>query len=219
MTLFFWQWSYLELKNHFSGLSEAKDEIKKLKVQFQKSNVKTALVQYQFDLFKQKIASTIPKIVDDLPSSMQIQSRGIASLLKLPSQEFLIMAQLDSSIDDLKKNFEKKQYQNVIRKGKQILDLQPVSDELVTVYFMMAESYFQTNEFEHCLSMADFMTRMYPESEKTGYVLLRVGMFLKEKNRFEEAKNMFSLVSHAFSKERTLKIQSDKLIASLGGVE
>lgn len=219
MTLFFWQWSYLEFKNHFSGLSEAQSEIKKLQTQFQRANVQTELVQYQFDLFKQQIAKTIPNVMKDLPPEAQSQSRGIASILKQPAQEFLIMAQIESSIDDLKKVFEKKQYQQVIRKGKHILDLHPVSDSLVSVYFMMAESYFQTNEFDQCLAMADFMTKLYPENEKTGYVLLRVGIFLKEKNRLEEAHNMFSLVSHAFAKEQTLKQQSEKLMASVGGIE
>lgn len=218
-TLFFWQWAFLGLKNHYSGLTEAKMEIKKLQKDFERASVKSDLVQYQFDLFKQQIAKMIPNVIDTLPGELQNQSRSIASILKKPREEFLMISQIESSITDLKDLFEKRKYQQVIRKGNNILDLNPVSSSLVLVYFMMAESYFQLNEFEHCLNLAEFMSKMYPESEKTGYVLLRVGIFLKEKNRLEEAKNMFSLVSQAFQADKVLKQQSDKLIASLGAIE
>ena len=95
----------------------------------------------------------------------------------------------------------------------------PMSPNLISVYFMLAESYYQNNEIESCLSIAQQMTQIFPDQEKTGFVLLRVGLLLKEKNRIEEARNMFSLVAHAFPDEKNLKVQSEKLMASLGGAE
>ena len=219
MVLLFWQWAYFSLKNHYNGLREAHYEVSHLRLKMQKAVVRTEVVQYQFNLFKQQIAKVIPELEDHSSPEMQSQKRGLASIVQQPSEEFLAVAQVEASIDDLRNLFDQRKYKQVIRKAKNILSLNPMSPNLISIYFMLAESYYQNNEIEACLSIAQQMTQLFPDQEKTGYVLLRVGLLLKEKNRIEEARNMFSLVSHAFPDEKILKVQSEKLMASLGGTE
>ncbi len=215
LAMLFWQWTYFEIKGHYSGLMDAQFRIESLQEQVTRAQVKTKLIQYQFDLFKQQITKRIPEVLPQLDSLRQKEGRGLASVLQTPNEEYLILARFETLIEDMKVLFENKKYQSVIQKGKLILDQNPISPSLVTVYFMLAESYFQTNEFEACFDVSEQMIRLFPENPKTGYVLLRIGIFLKEKNRFEEAKNMFLLVGHAFEKEKNLKLQSNKLLADL----
>ncbi len=221
LVLLFWQWAYFQLKGHYNGLNDAQVEVSLLTEEVQRAKVRTEVVQYQFDLFKQQIASVLPGYIKEpgINDEMRSQRRGLASVVQAPSSEYLMLAQIEASADELRSLFEKRQYKQVIRKAKNILALNPVSTSLVAVYFMLAESYYQTNELDHCLSVAQQMTQLFPEHEKTGYILLRVGLFLKEKNRLEEARNMFSLVAHAFAEERELKAQSEGLLAKTGSGE
>lgn len=219
LALLFWQWAYFEIKGHYSGLTEAHSEIASLHEQMARVRVKNELTQYQFDLFKQQVATRIPEVIDRLDPLRQKENRSLASVLQKPNEEYLTLAQFDTGIDEMKSLFENRKYPNVIRKGQMILEQNPISPSLVTVYFMLAESYFQVNEFDSCFNMAEQMISLFPEDPKTGYVLLRVGIFLKEKNRIEEAKNMFALVNKAFSKEKNLKFQSEKLLAGLENSE
>ncbi len=215
LTMFFWQWAYFEFKGHYSGLSEAQHEINSLHEKITQEKVKIETVQYQFDLFKQQVAVKIPQVLDRLDPMRQKEGRSIASVLQKPNDEFLTLAQFDSEIEEMKSLFEKKKYQSVIRKGKILLEQNPISLSIVSVYFMLAESYFQLNEFDACFGISEEMVRLFPDNAKTGYVLLRVGMFLQEKNRIAEAKSIFSLVNTAFKSEKTLRFQSEKLLSSL----
>lgn len=221
IVLLFWQWAFFQLKGHYNGLKDAQVEVGLLTEEVHRAQVRTEIVQYKFELFKQQIAMVLPEMVNEpgVDESLKGQRRGLASVIQAPSSEYLVLAQIESSVDELRNLFEKRHYKNVIRKAKNILALNPVSPSLVSVYFMLAESYYQTNELDHCLAIAQQMTQLFPEQEKTGYVLLRVGLFLKEKNRLEEARNMFSLVAHAFTNERELKAQSEKLLAVTGSAE
>lgn len=219
LSLLFWQWAYFEFKGHYSGLTEAHNEIESLHQQMERTRVKTELTQYQFDLFKQQVATRIPEVIDRLDPIRQNENRSLASVLQKPNDEYLTLAQFDTAIDEMKSLFEQRKYPNVIRKGQMILEQNPISASLVTVYFMLAESYFQINEFDSCFNIAEQMISLFPESPKTGYVMLRVGIFLKEKNRVEEARNMFALVSKAFAGDKNLKYQSEKLLADLESIE
>lgn len=221
IVIIFWQWAFYNFKGHFSGLTEARVQLGLLEEEVQRAQVRTAVVQYQFDLFRQDIAKWLPsfkqKDFDGLDWSTQ--KRGLASVVQIPDTEALVLAQFDSNVDELRDLFEHRQFKQVIRKAKNILALNPVSPQLVSIYFMLAESYYQTNELDHCLDIAQQMTQLFPEHEKTGYVLLRVGLFLKEKNRIEEARNMFSVVAHAFAQDEDLKLQSQRLLDRTGRAE
>lgn len=217
--LLFWQWAYFEFKSHYSGLKESRHEVGSLKRELQRAMVRTSVVQYQFDLFRQQIAKVLPGEMKSSTPELRTQQRGLASIVQKPPEEFLMLAQFETTVEELKRLFEERQYKQVIRKAKAMLELNPVSPSLAVVYFMLAESYYQTNEIDACLSVAQQMIQLFPEEEKTGYVMLRVGLFLKEKNRLEEARNMFGLVSHAFAYDKGLKKQSEKLLGTLGSVE
>lgn len=219
VTLFFWQWAFFSFDREFNGLSDAHREISQLKKTIERSNVRTEVVQWRFDLFKQEIAKNAPSMMKAIPVENQPQARGLASVAQAAPEEFLMLAQFEASIDDLRGLFEKHRYKDVIRKAKNILELNPVSPSMVVVYFMLAEAYYQDHNLEECFSVAQQMIQLFPEEEKTGFVLLRVGLFLKEKNRLEEARNMFSLVNHAFSHSEELRLKSEKMLASLGGME
>ncbi|MEY4616678.1 MAG: hypothetical protein RJB66_1638 [Pseudomonadota bacterium] len=219
IALFFWQWVFFSFDRHFNGMKEARTEITHLKKSIERANVRTEVVQWRFDLFKQEVAKSAPSLMKMTPPESQQAVRGLASVVQAAPEEFLMLAQFEASIDDLRTLFEKQRFKEVIRKSKNILELNPVSSSLVVVYFMLAESYYQEHALEECFAIAQQMIQLFPEEEKTGYVLLRVGMFLKEKNRLEEAKNMFSLVAHAFEQNKELKNRSEKFLAALGGVE
>jgi tetratricopeptide (TPR) repeat protein len=125
------------------------------------------------------------------------------------------LAQYEASVESVKDLFAQRKFKEVIIKVNQLLEMNIVSPSILSLYFILAESYYQTHELDQCFATARRMVELFPEEEKTGYVLLRVGMFLQEKNRVEEAKNMFALVGQAFSGYADLKDKSERFLGTV----
>lgn len=210
--LSFWQWFFFELKEHFSGSRELQVENSRLKVSVNRERAKTDLAAYKFELFRQNVAKIIPTVNELKVREESV--RSLASVVQNESPEFLRAAEVESKIRLIKDHFADRKYKQVVQSANELLATDPFTPELVTLYFMLTESYFQLHELGQCVQVSQKMMKLFPENEKTGMSMLRVGMLLKEKNRSQEAKETWLIVSSAYQ-SKELKDQAQKLIASL----
>jgi hypothetical protein len=210
--LSFWQWVFFELKEYFSGSRELQVENSRLKVSVDRERAKTDLTAYKFELFRQNVAKIIPTVNELKVKEESV--RSLASVVQNESPEFLRAAEVESKIRVIKDHFADRKYKLVVQSTNELLASDPVTPELVTLYFMLTESYFQLHELGQCVQVSQKMMKLFPENEKTGMAMLRVGMLLKEKNRSQEAKETWLIVSSAYQ-SKELKDQAQKLIASL----
>jgi hypothetical protein len=210
--LIFWEWFYFELKDHFSGSRELQVENRRLKLSVERERAKTDLAAYKFDLFRQNVAKIIPSITS--PAVNEESVRSLASVVQSENPELLAAAELENKVRNIKELFTERKYKQVVQLTNELLQGDPVTPSLVTLYFMMAESYFQLHELGACVQISQKMMKLFPENEKTGMVMLRVGILLKEKNRSQEAKETWLIVASAYQSEE-LKNQAQKLIAGL----
>jgi TolA-binding protein len=210
--LSFWQWSFFELKEYFSGSRELQIENNKLKVSVDREKAKTDLASYKFQLFRQNVAKIIPSLQDYKTKNENV--RSLASVVQNENPEFLRAAEVENKVTLIKEHFAGRKYKQVVQAVNELIASDPVTPAIVTLYFMLAESYFQLHELSQCVQVSEKMMKLFPENEKTGMVMLRVGILLKEKNRSQEARETWSIVASAYE-SKELKEQAHKLIAGL----
>jgi hypothetical protein len=214
--LSFWEWIYFELKDHFSGSKELIIENNRLKISIDKEKAKNDLAFYKFDLFRQNVAKVIPGVI--APGIKDDNVRSIASVVQSENPELLRAAEVESKVRIIKDYFSERKYKQVVQTTNELLSSDPVSPSLVTLYFILAESYFQLHELSLCVQISQKMMKLFPENEKTGMIMLRVGILLKEKNRSQEAKETWLIVASAYQ-SKDLKEQAKKLIAGLDRIQ
>lgn len=207
-----WEWFFFELKEHFSGSRELQVENSRLKISIDREKAKTDLAGYKFEIFRQNVAKIIPTVNEFKIKESSV--RSLASVVQNESPEFLQAAEVESKVRFIKDHFSDRKYKQVVQSTNDLLAADPVTPALVTLYFMLAESYFQLHELGQCVQVSQKMMKLFPENEKTGMVMLRVGMLLKEKNRSQEAKETWMIVASAYE-SKEIKEQAQKLIAGL----
>ncbi len=211
--LSFWQWSYYKFREYFSDTRDYIEANHELKVSLLKSQAQQDLLTYKYQVFQQNVAALLPNIKSDLKKDYQV--RSLASVVTKENPDIIKYSKIDARIDLVMKEFSDRKYGQVITSVNEILALDPISPNLVNLYFILAESYYQTHELNLCVETSQKMMELFPESDKTGMILLRVGMLLKEKNRFLEAKETWLVASKAFSSNIEIQNQTKKLLRSL----
>lgn len=211
-----WEWFYFELKEYYSGSREIELENKTLKVSVERERARSDLMAYKFELFRQNVAKVIPEV--EIPIEHEEVARSLASVVGQESPEMFEAAEVESKIRIIKDFFADRKFKQVIQLTNELLATDPVTPSMVTLYFMLAESYYQTHELGPCVQVSQKMMKLFPENDKTGMVMLRVGMLLKEKNRSLEAKETWLIVASAYESQ-ALKDQAQKLIAGLEQIQ
>jgi TolA-binding protein len=207
----FWQWSYNKVTDHYSGLSEAKQEIIILENKLGKESAKLSLVNYQMNDFKQSVAAKIPELI---PKNDFEMMRNIASVTQTPLDNKIQESKNEAIIHQAVQYFENKNYKKVVRILEDYLKNKPQTASLVNAYLMLGESYYQIHDYSGCLNVSKIMIEQFPENTSTGYVLLRVGMFFKERKKYPEAMEAFEIVKNSFL-DKNLIHKSTRLISQL----
>lgn len=209
----FWQWSYFKFREHFNDSKEIIEQNKTLKVSLLREQARLDLITFKYEIFRQNVAQLIPSV--KVPQSDLKQIRGLASVVQKENPEILKYSNIESKIQTAMDHFADRKYKQVIQEVNDILVQDPITPTMVTLYFILAESYYQTHELNLCVQVSEKMMSMFPENEKTGLVLLRVGMLLKEKNRLQEAKETWQVVATAYLYSKELQEQVKKMMSSL----
>ena len=87
----------------------------------------------------------------------------------------------------------------------------PDHPELPQAGYLLAESYFQTDQLESSVKAIDFVLTHFPETEFAGYSLLRLGKIFEREERLEEAAQMYQLVITEFAKSNSAALAEKNL--------
>ncbi len=143
------------------------------------------------------IAQSLPAALKDRPKdSSTYEIRSIASVLNSTNSSLQI-ERASSLLEKAKEDFRSKNFEESnLRLGK-LLKLYPDTLHGPEARFLLVEGYFQSRDFEACIEVVEEMIRLYPESELTGFALLRLGRIYEGRDRIEDAAEIYrSVVSH-----------------------
>lgn len=143
------------------------------------------------------IAQTLPSALKNRPKdSTTYEIRTIASVLN-STDSSLQIERASSLLEKAKEEFRAKNFEKSNLRLSRLLKLYPDTLHGPEARFLLVEGYFQSNDYEACIEVVEEMIRLYPESELTGFALLRLGRIYEVRDRIEDAAEIYrSVVSH-----------------------
>lgn len=205
---------YSEVQKYFSPEKELRHHVANLNRDLERQKLKVMVAERQFADYETQVASLLP-IDFKGGSSENYQARSIASVasgrvsLKSIDLSSVILARAKSE-------FQAKNYRQAIVELTELIQTYPASPSLIEAYFFLAESYYLSDRPEDCLAQVDKMMQLFPDSELTGFIMIRMGQILNSRNRREEAIEVFKTIRQEFSYNKDLVKQTDKLLLAQG---
>jgi pentatricopeptide repeat protein len=143
------------------------------------------------------IAQNLPAALKDRPKdSTTYEIRNIASVLNSTNSSLQI-ERASSLLEKAKEDFRTKNFEQSNLRLSRLIKLYPDSLHGPEARFLLVEGYFQARDYEACIEVVEEMIRLYPESELTGFALLRLGRIYEGRDRIEDAAEIYrSVVSH-----------------------
>lgn len=183
--------------------AERKNEVEKLKI---------ALLENQIDDLKTEIAAAIPEATKSgvlSGDSSNLQLRGLASIARTKVGALELSGVLDQKAKAL---FREKKYVEANSVFKELIEKYPSSPRVVEAYFFQAEGFFLTGQYQQSLDVIDHMIQHFPDSELTGFIMLRMGQILASRNRADEAKEVYKVILQVHGNNPDIKDQAEKLL-------
>jgi TolA-binding protein len=107
--------------------------------------------------------------------------------------------------------FKKQNYEKASKIFRDLIEKYPLSSQGLEARFLLGESLFQAGKYDSCLDVVDEMVSQFPQSEMTGYLLLRNSQIMSMRERKDEASEIARVVSEHFSDHPALQEQARKL--------
>jgi TolA-binding protein len=202
------QFSYHVFEEHFSDRHDLEKTISALEEQRQRQDLQQALLQNQLEDLKANVFETLGKksLLAWNEKQWLAALRGPASVspLERPKSSALLA--------EAKAKFREKLYADSAEKLKSLINDYPTSKDIVEAHFLLAESLYLSGQTEPSLDLMDQMMTRYPESELTGFIMLRMGQIFESRNRPAEAKEIYETVLRQFPRSEVLKSQAEKMM-------
>lgn len=200
--------TYSFFRHHFSGVDELKQQVVKLEKEIEQERLKSHIAYYEAETIRQDMAALLPDKIKSKKDSYQI--RGLASVLQI--QEPIKFDSSKKVLSEGKELFANTRYNESIATFKKLIDQYPESSAVVEAYFLLAESYYQIQAVEDTIDTIETMVSLFPESELTGFALLRLSGIFIERNLSEDAQQVLFTVKHNFAFNPDLVLQAEKML-------
>jgi TolA-binding protein len=91
----------------------------------------------------------------------------------------------------------------------EIVREQPLGLDIVEAHFLLAECFYKLDSQREFVTVVNEMVDLFPESDLTGFILLRLGQIYIEQDRVEDAQEVYRVVLSTYQ-YRPLQIQAKK---------
>ena len=203
---------YSRVRLHFSGAREFKAEADQLNVELHREKLKNELLAFQLKDFQQSVAQVLPG-VEAQTEEQKYLLRNVASVVS-EGQTSLEIDLSPSILSQGKLEFRAKNYAQAIVYFKQVLEKFPASVHVVESLFLTAESYFLMGQYPACLDVVEVMMEQYPESDLTGFILMRMAQIYNMRGESEQAIEIYRTIQRQFNHEG-LKAQASEALKEL----
>lgn len=148
---------------------------------------------------REVIAQNLPSLLKGLPeNSKTYQMRTIASVVN-SSSKALKIERASSLLERAKEEFRAQNFRDSNARLESLLKSFPDSIHGPEARFLLVEGYYQSNDYEACIEVVEQMIRLYPESELTGFSLLRLAKIYERRDRIEDAAEIYRSIGQNFT--------------------
>ncbi|MCB9026814.1 MAG: tetratricopeptide repeat protein [Bdellovibrionaceae bacterium] len=194
-----WSLAYIQFQQYFENPQKYEEKIQKLqkniaKTQMQKELLKDQLIEFQMD-----VAKILPETIRKSPKGEKSYPlRNLASLVLAKDQDAYQNSKMKTHLSLSKKLFTDKKYKDASQSLVQFISNYPFSIDIAEAFFLLAESYFQLEDYERCILTVEKMIELFPENELTGYAMVRMGKIYEIQERPEQAIDIYQTVLQVF---------------------
>ena len=204
------QYSYGIFREHYSDEKELVKQVTRLREDGERETLKQALLENQLENLKGEVLHSFGE-KKSLAWSEKLWWQG----LRAPASAPPVLARASVLLDAAKVLFRERKYADAGVKLRHLIQDFPTSKDIVEAHFLLAESLFLSGQSEASLDLIDQMMLRYPESEMTGFIMLRMGQILEKRNRPGDAREIYEIVLRQFSSSREIHSQAESLVKGL----
>jgi TolA-binding protein len=197
------------IRDRLSPVKILEHKIAQLEHEKQDAEFKATLARYSLSEYQQKIATLIPDAVKGKTFEESYPLRQLASVVTNTDQ--LPIERASSLFERAKNKFREKDYDASDRLFASLIENYPDSIYVVESHFLLAEGQFQLAEFDSTVATVEKMLSLFPDSELTGFALLRLGRIFEKQDRLEDAADIYRAVLSNFNQPEIKKQASTNL--------
>jgi TolA-binding protein len=177
----------------------------------EQEKLKTLLVQNQLHDLEQDVAGQIPveKLKITSAAEYKLKQFGLAKRLPASAEKPELSSVL---MEKGKTDYRAEKYDRAIKDFREVLQKYPSSSQIIEAHFLLGESLFQAGRYDECLDTVYEMMNHFPQSEMTGYLMLRNAQILEARRRHGEAAEFYRVIIRSFKSNEALRSQAEKLL-------
>lgn len=180
----------------FTQTRSNEKQVAALEEQKRAAEFKQQLVQDQLRDFQAQVATVLPGALKGKTADEGYPLRQLASVVS--KGDSLNFERASSAFEKAKSEFREKHFEDTEALLQDLIERHPESTHVVEAHFLLAESQYQMGENEKAVGTIDTMISLFPESELTGFSLLRLGKIFEKQERLEDAADVYKAVLQNF---------------------
>ncbi len=192
-----WAMVFSAARWEYSGVKQYHLEAAHYQGLLKQQELKTALVEIQMREFRQRVAALMPgKIPQN--SERDYPLRTLASAVKKNNPYLKSLVTAKNLMEKGKRDFRNGEFGKAGQSFKSVIDHYSYSPDVLEAYFLYSEGLYQTRNFELCAQTIQAMIELFPDSELTGFAMLRLGRIFEIQKRSSEALDIYKTVVRSF---------------------
>ena len=180
----------------FTPTGSLDKQITQLKEKNRDAEFKQQLAQDRLADFQSQVAMILPGAIKGKSTEEGYPLRQLASVVSKGDQ--LNIERASSAFEKAKSEFREKNFEDTTALLEDLIERHPESTHVIEAHFLLAESQYQMGENEKSVETIETMISLFPESELTGFSLLRLGKIFEKQDRLEDAADIYRSVLQNF---------------------
>lgn len=199
------------VREQFSPAGGLEKRIASLEREKAQADLRSKLALDQLNDFRSQVAVVLPGVIEAKGARDTYPLRQLASVVS--KGEPLVVERASSAFEKAKAQFREKNFEDAAALLIDLIARYPESTHIIDAYFLLAESEYQTGEEEKAVDTIETMIALFPESDLTGFSLLRLGKIYERQDRLEDAADIYRSVLTNFSQPEIVSQASGALKA------
>lgn len=197
--------AHLYSRYKFSGVEQLRVKVGYLERAVERERFRAELAAHELAEYRSAVATLIPGALNEATDQdSQYRLRNLASVVQAPDSDRLPLERASSQFEKGKARFREGSYEEAVVSFKDVIEKFPTSVHVAEAHFLLAEAQFQIKEYESCLATVESMITLFPESELTGFALLRLGKVYEYQDRLEDAIEVYKTVLKSYKDQPLL---------------
>lgn len=180
------------VKEKLSPVERLQAQLTKTQEAKRAAELRAEIARHELSDYRQQVATLLPEALKGKTVEEAYPLRSLASVLS-PGDTIKI-ERASSIFEKAKIAFRSKDFETSNSLLSDLIRLYPDSVHLVEAHFLLSEGQYQLEDPEAAVTTIEKMVSLFPESELTGFALLRLGRIFEKQDRLEDAADIYRAV-------------------------